>query len=494
MSEIRPTYSGLITFLTGLITLISLTVSTLIITRTLSLEDYGTWGLIFSLFVYAFMACSFVNFWTIRDIARGKEIGKTSIVSNSLFSIGGVIIYIVISLIVVTQSSLNINFFLWAAVLIPIMFIHKTIGSISYGWKPQLVTYGNVVAAVTNILFVLIFVYFLDFSIYGIIISLFFSFTTSTIFMTISSKHKLKGKINFKVLTRWIKFSWVPLYPRIANLIYSADIMIFSLITNSVHGIAYYAVSMALTGFIAHASGFSAPMYAKILSGDKGQIVNRNLTYMIYLIIPMFCLTIVLAKLGLLTLNPIYQIAVPVVIFCSIRILLFSVTNVLESFLMGKDKVDEDVKSTNSHYIKSKLFFLPTLKLIQYAAYILILVYVLLIMQNSVNEIDLVIYWSLIAAISQMPLFIYLIILVKREFKINFEIKSIGKYIVSGIIPFSIIYLILENFVNYTTSIYNLIPQIIIFAAIGIGLYIGITYIIDKHAKELIKTILSEIK
>ena len=116
---------------------------------------------------------------------------------------------------------------------------------------------------------------------------------------------------------------------------YYADIMIFSLITNSVLGIAYYTAAIALTGFIGYAAGFSSPMYAKILSGDKEKAVNRNLTYMIYFIVPMFCLTIVLAKLGLLTLNPIYQIAVPVVIFCSIRVLSFNLTNVLESFLLG---------------------------------------------------------------------------------------------------------------------------------------------------------------
>ena len=130
MSKIRATYTGLITFLTGLITLIALTISTLIITRTLSQEDYGTWGLIFSLFVYGFIASSFVNFWTVRDIARGKEIGKTSIFSNSLFSIGGVIIYLIISLIIAQQSFLNIDFFIFAAMLIPIIIIKKTIDSI----------------------------------------------------------------------------------------------------------------------------------------------------------------------------------------------------------------------------------------------------------------------------------------------------------------------------------------------------------------------------
>ena len=495
MSEIRPTYTGLITLLTGLVTLVTITISTLIITRTLSQEDYGTWGLIFSLFVYAFMASSFINFWTVRDIARGKEIGKTSLFSNSLFSMGGIVIFLVISLIVVTQSSLNINFFIAAAILVPITIIYRTIAGINLGWKPQLVSYGNLIAGIIMVLLVIVFVYFLDLSIYGIIISISLSYTANIIFLICLSHQKLRGKISFEVLRRWIKFSWIPLYPKIASLVYYSDIMIFSLITNSVLGIAYYTAAMAVTGFIGHAAGFSSPMYAKILSGDKEQVANRNLTYMIYFIVPMFCLTIVLAKLGLLTLNPIYQIAVPVVIFCSIRVLSFNLTNVLESFLVGKDKVDDNIESTHLHYVKSKLFFLPTLRLIQYAVYIIILVYVLSIMHNSVSDIDLVIYWSLIAAASQVPLSIYLLILTKKEFKINFETKSMIKYIISSGISFSILYLLLENFVNYTTtSVYDLIPQVIIFAAIGVGLYVIITYLIDKHAKELIKSSLAEIK
>jgi O-antigen/teichoic acid export membrane protein len=494
MSEIRATYSGLIIFLTGLITLVSITVSTLIITRTLSQEEYGTWGLILSLFAYGTIVSSFVNFWGVRDTARGKEIGKTSIFSNSIFSIVGVIIFLIISLIVTTQLSLNINLFIAAAILVPIIIIYRTIVSINLGWKPQLVSYGNLISGISYIPFVIVFVYFLELSIYGIIIAISLQHITNIIFLTVFSHQKFREKINFKIFRRWIKFSWVPTYPKLSNMVYSVDIMIFSFITHSVLGIAYYAAAIALTGFIVHAAGFSTPMYSKIVSGDKGEMVNRNLTYMIYFIVPMFCLTIVLAKLGLLTLNPIYQIAVPVVIFCSIRVLLFNLTNILESFLMGKDKVDDDIKSTFSIYVKSKLFVLPTLRLVQYSIYIIILVYVLIIMNDSSSDLELVIYWSCIAAISQIPLSIYLLILTKKEFKIDFEINSIIKYIFSSVISFSALYLLLEKYVNYTTSIYDLIPQMILFAAIGFSLYIFITYIIDKHAKELIKSILAEIK
>ena len=43
MSEIRVTYSGLISFIAGLITLGTGLVFTIIVTRSLSQQDYGTW-------------------------------------------------------------------------------------------------------------------------------------------------------------------------------------------------------------------------------------------------------------------------------------------------------------------------------------------------------------------------------------------------------------------------------------------------------------------
>ena len=55
LDEIRVTYSGLISFLGGIISIVTGITATLIITRTLTPEEYGTWGLINALILYVFM-------------------------------------------------------------------------------------------------------------------------------------------------------------------------------------------------------------------------------------------------------------------------------------------------------------------------------------------------------------------------------------------------------------------------------------------------------
>ena len=77
---------SLISFIAGLVSLSTGLIFVLIVTRSLSQQDYGTWGLITSLFVYGVLASEIINFWTVRDVARGKKVGKLSLVSSSSLS------------------------------------------------------------------------------------------------------------------------------------------------------------------------------------------------------------------------------------------------------------------------------------------------------------------------------------------------------------------------------------------------------------------------
>ena len=56
MSNIRVTYSGLISFTVGLISVFTGLVFLTIVTRSLSIEEYGTWGLLLNLLIlYVFL-------------------------------------------------------------------------------------------------------------------------------------------------------------------------------------------------------------------------------------------------------------------------------------------------------------------------------------------------------------------------------------------------------------------------------------------------------
>ena len=57
------------------------------ITRRLSPESFGTWGLLFSVVNYLLISEVIISYWATRQIARGENIAKSSIMSSLLLSI-----------------------------------------------------------------------------------------------------------------------------------------------------------------------------------------------------------------------------------------------------------------------------------------------------------------------------------------------------------------------------------------------------------------------
>ena len=79
MSNIRVTHTGLLSFLIAIITIFTGFVFTIILTRSLSQEEYGTWSLINGLFLYVMMGNTIISYWSTRETARKIESGKTTV-------------------------------------------------------------------------------------------------------------------------------------------------------------------------------------------------------------------------------------------------------------------------------------------------------------------------------------------------------------------------------------------------------------------------------
>ena len=83
---------------------------------------------------------------------------------------------------------------------------------------------------------------------------------------------------------------------------------------------------------------------------------------------------------------------------------------------------------------------------------------------------------------------------VRKELKITIDLKSVLKYILTGIMVFSVSVIITEEFLIYNNSIFEFLPQLLLFTIIPITLYIIITYVIDRRTKNLIHAVIKEIR
>ena len=232
MSNIRVTYSGLISLAIRFLSLFTGLAFTLIVTRQLSEEEFGTWGLISAIIVYATIINPIINYWSTREIARGQESGKTAFVSNGIFSAGGMFVYIIIAFFVGLQSDAKLEILMLATILIPVLFINNSLNAINAGWKPHVVSYGFFTFELIKIPAGLVLVYFLQLGVEGAIYAVFLGYLASIGIQIFFGKEN--SSINaFPPLcrTRFISFidSRTSGTFRIPNEIVTASYILFSL-------------------------------------------------------------------------------------------------------------------------------------------------------------------------------------------------------------------------------------------------------------------------
>ncbi|MGI0056394.1 MAG: hypothetical protein ACREAK_03345 [Nitrosarchaeum sp.] len=493
MSDIRVTYSGLISFLVRISSVFTGIIFTLIVTRRLSEEEFGSWSLIGGLLLYVVTVDYVISYWLTREVARDENSGRTALASGCILSIGGVIAYLIIAYYVSQQSDTNLGLLLFAVILIPLMFINDIIQYLNLGWKPQVVSYALLTSEVTKVPAGLAFVYFLDLGIEGAILATFVAYLSSIFINIWYARQKLKNKIQKMYIKKWFRLSWIPLYQSIPNLAFVSDVVIFSVITGSVIGVAYMTAARAISNIVMHAGAISDAVYPKLIGGGRDEYLQENLVKALYFAIPLIGLTVVLSRPGLFALNPVYESAAIIVIFISFRSFLSILNRIFYSALQGIEKIDLDESATFKTYIKSKLFFVPTLRIIQYTSYAVILIIVLLVTKGS-DFLDLITYWAVISLLIEIPFVIYQYYIVQKNFRIKIDNKAVIKYIIATFVSCGILYYLVNQFLNYKISIFEFFPDLLLFTGVGILLYLVITYFTDLRTRQLFSAIVNEIR
>lgn len=496
MSEIRVTYSGLISLLISTITIATGLAFMLILTRTLLPEELGTWRLILSLLTYVVIAESIFSYWVTREIPRGIESAKSAITCSGIFSLGLGVIYLLAAYLISLNSDVNFDILIFGIILVPLMFIVNTLSAVNFAWKPQNASYGALIMESLKLPLALILIYYFNLGVQGVIIAFAASYAISIIGLAYFSRNKIKYDFKISHLKKWLKLSWLPLYPGLSALLLILDVVIFTVITGSVYGLAFYAAALTIGRLVAISGNVSRATYPKLLEDhDKKSYLGSNFTLVLYFTIPLAALSIIFAKPGLYLLNPIYASADFIVILIVIKSIFVLFCDVFFRYILGDEKVDVNEKSTFRDYFRSKLFVLPTMKLLTFVSYLVILVVALLLLKTTqMSDIDLVVWWSIIAIIPQIPFTLYLYYTARKKLQLKFESSLIIKYILIGVGVFVPLFFVITNYLEYNENVFQFIPHLVLFSLMGIIPYFVITYMLDKRIKNLTNLVLKELK
>ena len=494
MSGIRVTYSGLISFAVGISSIITGLFFILIVTRQLTAEELGTWTLIGGLLVYVIVIEPIVSYWTTREIARGEKSAKTALITSTSFSGMATIIYLGIVFFVSLDSEIDKGVLYFGAILIPITFVNRVLLAINYGTKSYTMSIGVLGFEISKIPFGVLFVYVMKMGVEGAIMATVLAYSVSSIILFIFARNQIRDKINYSYIKKWFKLGWLSTFPQISTFVIKLDILIFTIFTGGVTGLAYYSVALAISSLPMQAAGISRAVYPKLLSDERGSILQENLTRVFYFLFPLAAISLTFMEPALFALNPIYQSATVVVLILTIRMSFGSIFSALYQALLGIENVDKNQNVNFRDFIKSKLFTIPLVNIVKSTIYIILLAAIFFAFSQDHSELDLVIFWMIILLVSDIPYYVYIFILTRKNFELRLEKLTITKYAVTTISVFIPLYFLTKQYLVYETSIFDFLPNLVLFVILGVISYIGITFVIDNKTRNLAYGIINEIR
>ena len=269
--------------------------------------------------------------------------------------------YILISFLTFEKTNASIDILLYAIPLVPLHFLNRTMSTIALGWKPQLDAYGIIILDLLKIPTAIIFIYYLDLGLTGVINSMIISYSITITILAYLSRERFRNKFSMSYVKSWLKFSWIPIFARFPGMIVF-DVMIFSVITGSVTGLAYWTTALTASSLTRHTNQLAKALYAKLLGGGKKQHLQENLQLFFYFSFPFMAISITFSEPILFALNPIYAIGALIVVILTLRGFLNNLDHIFFSALRGIETVDVKEESTFKDYLKSNLFKIPKIR------------------------------------------------------------------------------------------------------------------------------------
>lgn len=465
---------------------------TIIVTRHLSPEEFGVWAVIGSMVSYSVGTESVISYWTTRQVARGKPVGKTSVASSSMFAAGSIPVYILSIYLFTGIESAFFDSMLLGSLLIPVLFIRYTLSAINLGYRPHAVSIAMAAFQAIKIPAGFALVFFLGLGLDGAIFSIFIAHLIEIAVQLRYARLQLAAKLNLTYLRGWIRQAWMPLYGVMPGILHVLDIILYPVITGSVVGAAYYAAVMVVAKMVGRASHVSQALYPKLLAEGSREHISENFTLTMYFAIPLLVLSILFSRHGLFLLNPEYAAAWAAGVLLAIVMFLRVIMDFIRNVLRGIDDVDIEERPSYSALLKSKLFLVGTIDNIYYVVYLVALTISLYLLRDM-SEPILVAVWSSVLLAVSVPFLLYFVWLLHKHSPFQPSYGRIIRY-VGGAASMAAVFLITHDIIAvFDTNIFSYLPGLLSELAICCVVYLGVTYAIDYKTRLLFRRAISSI-
>ena len=491
-NRIRVQYSGLIIFVAQMISVFTGLIFVLLLTRSMTSQQYGVWSNIFDLTGYFILFSAVFPFWATRFVARGKEgATKTGLYANLLVSLASIAIYV--PLLPLLMSKFNISgtyLFVYVLAFAYIVAVHLIVilEAVLRAEKPQATGYGLLIEEICKIsLAYLLIVKFQFFGpvnqFFGAMISLIVATSVQVIYYLRLVLKDLKQSIQWSYVREWLKGSVAYIYNAVGSQIYGF-IFLLLFIYGGEAARGDYQAAATFAAIVGYSYSLAFALYPKLLAEDSLKDVTSSLRTVLMFAIPMAAVVMSMSRSLLTVLKGSYADASLVLVILAIDAFIALIIPFYTSVLLGMEKLDEEAKISLKQLLRSKMFKVFTLPYIQ-AAIALPAGFYVLTRFAAGNPLQAAIYVAIIIMAAHAATFLVLYIIMLGSVTIVVPWRSVGKYVLASAIMVAVLYPL-----PHPTTI---LPTLGTVAMAG-AIYATLVLAIDSDARMLVNSIWQEIK
>jgi len=483
-SDIRLKYSGIVVFASHILSAAIAFAFALMITRSVSIKEFGIWGNITDLSNYFILLSGIIPFWATRFVAREYAgSAKTGLIGNILISVATTSAYLAIlpSILPVLQiSSIYAILYTIAAAQMFELHITSALEAVLRAKKPQAIGYAILIFTACKVVLGFVLIIMLKLGLQGALYSIIISYAVRIAFYMRLAAKDLKENVKWSYIKEWVKASPINIY----NIV-GSRIAAFTLILLFVYGgemaRSYHGAAATFTNIISYSSLLAFALYPRLLSGSSSEDVSISLRLVMMFAIPMTAGVIVLSDSYLIVLKATYAEARPVLLLSAISILCLTLSQVFSTVVLGTERVDAKAKIAFRELVKSPLFLLFTIPYIQSAATLPTTFFILTSIAKT--PLKAATYLALITLLASSTMLIVRYVIARKCLAFSFPWNSVFKYILASVVMTTVL-LVIPHPTRLSVTV--------AFTLLGAAAYLTALTLIDKEAKSLAKSILEE--
>jgi len=432
---IRLRYAGFVIFLSRLISIGTGLIFTLLITRSVSPEDYGVYGNLGDILSCFTIISTIIPFWIVRfEARRWPGSLKTGFIMNFLIGLASTILYLLSVMGIISALRINLDYmpaYLIAAVMIFESHLLSALEASLYPRRPEKIGFGLLVFEVSKVVLGILSLYVFRMGLMGALLSVIFAYLCQAAFYAKLLLQGFKEKIRWGYVKEWLKASILNIYGIAGErLLILANIFLF------IHGgelaRAYYGASSAIASIVAYSSSIAHALYPKLLSEVRSEDITLSLNLVLMFAMPMFFGAVVLSRELLSILNPVYIIAAPTLTILALSSLVLSTSSVFESVIIGTENFDVTAKIPFKSAFGSRLFLLLTLRYLQ--ALIVLMPTYLMLSLFQLDGISSTFYFALISCVGQIVMMVAKFFVARSSISFAIPWKNLVKYTCSSLV------------------------------------------------------------